>query len=299
MKEDVNQLGTQPLARAALGLIALGAMCLSSLTYAAQAAWDARVDLDGHQVHVQEGGVAAPAVIFESGLGEDLSSWSRVQPQVASFAHTVAYDRPGLGTSEPSPVPRDLAKMAGELHSLLVAAKVGPPYVLVGHSLGGAIVEIFANLYPSDVAGVVLVDPEDGRLDGLLRSNMSASDWESRQAAIDQALPRMPAAVRAELEAFKKSAGYPDDAFVFQQMPVVLLTGTKTNPEFPGNPLEQDLKLRMHRALLAKLPTSQHVLVPNSRHYIQTDAPEQVVEAIRAVIGRVVPGAVSTAHKHK
>ena len=299
MKECVKPQSIQPFARGALGLIAVGAIGLTSLTYAAQATRDARVDLNGHQVHVQEGGVAAPAVIFESGLGEDLSTWSSVQPEVVSFAHTFTYDRPGLGTSEPSPVPRDLTKMAGELHSLLVAVKVGPPYVLVGHSLAGAIVQIFANLYSSDVAGVVLVDPEDGRLDGLLRSNMSAPDWESRQKAIDQTLPTMPAAVRAELEAYKKSADYPDDVFVLQKMPVVLLTGTKKNPEFPGNPLEQDLKLGMHRSLLARLPTSQHVLVPNSRHYIQKDAPEQVVEAIRSVISRAVPVAASSAHRHK
>jgi len=75
---------------------------------------------------------------------------------------------------------------------------------------------------------------------------------------MDQALPNMPAAVRAEVDAYKKSM-------------------------FPGNPLEQDLKLELHNALLAKIPHSKHVLVPNSRHYIQNDAPALVIEAVRDI----------------
>ena len=67
-------------------------------------------------------------------LGEDLATWANVQPHVAPFARTFAYDRPGLGKSDPSPHPRTVQQMAAELHSLLHAAKVAPPYVLVGHS---------------------------------------------------------------------------------------------------------------------------------------------------------------------
>ena len=67
-------------------------------------------------------------------------------------------------------------------------------------------------------------------------------------------------------------------------MPVVLLTGTKKNPEFPGNPLEQDLKLELHNTLAANTPGAQHILVPNSRHYIQNDAPTSVIQAVREVL---------------
>jgi pimeloyl-ACP methyl ester carboxylesterase len=65
---------------------------------------------------------------------------------------------------------------------------------------------------------------------------------------------------------------------------VVLLTGTLKNPQFPGNPLEQDLKLELHNDLLARIPDSKHVLAPNSRHYIQNDAPDLVIRAIREVV---------------
>jgi pimeloyl-ACP methyl ester carboxylesterase len=68
-------------------------------------------------------------VVFESGLGEDVATWSDVQPQVAPFARTLAYDRAGLGKSDPSPHPKTVQEMASELHSLLHAVGVPPPYV--------------------------------------------------------------------------------------------------------------------------------------------------------------------------
>ena len=71
------------------------------------------------------------------------------------------------------------------------------------------------------------------------------------------------------------------------------MTGTKKNPEFPGNPLEQDLKLELHNTLAANTPGAQHILVPNSRHYIQNDAPTSVIQAVKEVltesVGKEVP----------
>jgi len=263
---------------------------LGPFLFAAQTARDASIDLGGYRVHISESGSGPLAVIFEAGLGEDLATWADVQPQVARFARTIAYDRPGLGKSDPSPHPRTVQQMAAELHSLLQAARVAPPYVLVGHSLGGTIVQVFAHLYPNEVAGLVLVDPEDGKLDDMLRAHLTAADWASRQKAMDQALPNMPAAVRAEVDAYKKSGKYADEALPLPKVFVVLLTGTKKNPEFPGNPLEQDLKLELHNALLVKIPNSKHVLVPNSRHYIQNDAPALVIEAVRDIASHSTSG---------
>ena len=67
-------------------------------------------------------------------------------------------------------------------------------------------------------------------------------------------------------------------------VPTVLLTGTRKNPEFPGNPIEQDAKRELHDELAARIPGVRRVLVPQSRHYIQTDAPAQVVAAIGSVL---------------
>ena len=183
--------------------------------------------------------------------------WSDVLPAVAKIAHAVAYDRPGIGQSPPTTRPRTVTQMATDLHDMLRTAKITPPYVLVGHSLGGAIIQVYVRLYPHEIAGLVLVDPEDGRLIELLHSRMSAADWESRQKALDQALPAMPPSVRAELKAANESGQAVAESSPFPRVPVILLTGTKKNPEFPGNPLEQDLKLDLHKALLAQNPQAR------------------------------------------
>jgi pimeloyl-ACP methyl ester carboxylesterase len=243
------------------------------------------VDLGGYKLHTVESGSGTAAVVFVAGLGEDVHTWSNVQPRVAMFARTLAYDRPGLGLSDPSPRPRTVQEMAAELHSLLRNANVPPPYILVGHSLGGTIVQFFAHANATEIAGLVLVDPEDGRLEEMLRSRMTAGEWAARQKAMAESMPpSMPAAVKAELDAYRRSNA--EEAWPLPKVPVILLSGTKKNPEFPGNPLEQDLKLELHRALIAQVANGRHVLVPNSRHYIQNDAPELVVEAVRDVARR-------------
>ena len=248
--------------------------------------------VEGVRIHVSESG-AGPAVVFESGMGEDTNTWNDVRPAIAEFAHTFAYDRPGLGESQPTTKPRTVVQMAIDLHEVLAAAKLARPYVLVGHSLGGAIVQVFAHRYPDDVAGLVLVDPEDGRLTQRLHSRMSAAEWAARQKALDEALPKMPPPVRAELKGTEESGEAVAQSVQLPKVPVVVLTGTKKNPEFPGNPLEQDLKLELHNALVARTPGAKHVLAPNSRHYIQNDDPKLLIQAVRDVVSQI------EAEKHK
>ena len=244
------------------------------------------MDLRGYKLFVSEAGAGQPTVVFESGLGEDVSTWNDVQPKVAAFARTFTYDRAGLGKSDPSPQPKTIESMTSELHALLHAAKVPSPYILVGHSLGGAIVELFACIYPSEVAGLVLVDPEDGRLIDRLHSKMPDDQWQARHKAIEASMPQLSETQKAELKASDASGDALAHALPLPSVPIVLLTGTLKDPSFPGNPLEQDLKLELHNELLAHLPQARHILVPQSRHYIQNEAPELVIQAIREIAGK-------------
>jgi pimeloyl-ACP methyl ester carboxylesterase len=100
-----------------------------------------------------------PAVILDAGIAASSLSWSRVQPAVAAFARACSYDRPGLAWSDTVPGPLTAADLAAHLHSLVAAAGIPPPFVLVGHSFGTFVVRAFAHAYPAGVAGLVLVDP--------------------------------------------------------------------------------------------------------------------------------------------
>ena len=116
------------------------------------------VNVNGHLMHINCVGRGSPTVILESGLGNMSADWANIQPEVAKTTRVCAYDRAGTGWSEPGPTPRDPKQIAHELHTLLGKAGIDGPYVLVGQSFGGLYVRMYADLYPKEIAGMVLVD---------------------------------------------------------------------------------------------------------------------------------------------
>ena len=116
------------------------------------------VDVGGYRMHIFCQGEGSPTIIVDTGLGDFSVSWSQVQPEVAQFSRICTYDRAGYGWSDPSPAPRMAEQIALELHILLDKASIEGPYILVGHSLGGLDVRMYASLYPEEVVGMVLVD---------------------------------------------------------------------------------------------------------------------------------------------
>jgi pimeloyl-ACP methyl ester carboxylesterase len=116
------------------------------------------MDIDGCRLHVQTAGRGLPSVVLESGLGGMSSGWGWIQPETAKFSCVVSYDRAGLGWSGPDPSPKTASLAARRLRAVLLQSHVDPPYVLVGHSMGGLFIRVFANLYPAEVAGMVLLD---------------------------------------------------------------------------------------------------------------------------------------------
>jgi pimeloyl-ACP methyl ester carboxylesterase len=116
------------------------------------------VDVGGHRLHINCMGSGEPTVVIEAGWGDWSETWGPVQQDVAKTTRVCTYDRAGMGWSEPGPLPRDAAQIAKELETLLHNANIPGPYVVVGHSLGGLPVRVFAHEYPAEVAGVVLIE---------------------------------------------------------------------------------------------------------------------------------------------
>ena len=115
-------------------------------------------EVDGSRMHVQSGGTGSPTVILEAGLGAMSSGWCWIQTEIEKFTHVISYDRAGLGWSDADTAHPSGLRIAWRLHKLLQASGITGPYVLVGHSMGGLLVRVFANQYPDEVVGMVLVD---------------------------------------------------------------------------------------------------------------------------------------------
>jgi pimeloyl-ACP methyl ester carboxylesterase len=235
------------------------------------------VDAGGHRLHMVLQGRSGPTVVLESGLGQGREVWVKVLSEVANFTRVVAYDRAGLGQSEPGPKPRTAQQIATELHTALKSAGLAPPYVLVGHSGSGFTIRVFASMYQKEVAGLVFVDPTQEGLTEWLKSHQPEV-WKQLEAEQE----KTSEGVRDEFKAADTSQKQAQAAGPLPDVPVILLTGMSTDnfrtPELLA------VWLNLHKEWLKKIPHGKHVLAQNSGHFIQTSEPELVVNAIREIV---------------
>ncbi len=271
------------------------------------------VDVGGYKMHLDCTGAGSPAVILESGLGDTYISWHKVQPSIAQFTRVCSYDRAGLGFSEANPHANTSRDVAETLHTLLRNAGVSPPYVLVGHSLGGFHMRVFTGLYRDEVAGVVLVDsshPEQQKrlppaINDLLKTFLR--DQEFIAAVMPFGLPRLlgfcgndgetraaectfrsARTTIAEIKAIPASAAQAAASGSFNDLPLVVLS---QDPDAPQPDLPEDLVKpeseawqQMQEELTRLSTRGRHLVIKRSGHYIQLDQPGAVVEAVRQVI---------------
>jgi pimeloyl-ACP methyl ester carboxylesterase len=139
------------------------------------------INVDGHMMHLYCTGEGSPTILLEAGAYSFSSEWYWVQQQISETNQVCSYDRAGNGWSEPVTGLRDGVTLMRELHSLLVAADIPGPYVLAGHSLGGPLIRIYAQQYPDEVLGLVLVDS------AVPYSWLEVSDFEQWRAQNESA----------------------------------------------------------------------------------------------------------------
>ena len=138
-------------------------------------------------MHVRQMGSGNPAIVMEAGIAASSLNWSILQPQLAEFAATYSYDRPGFGWSAQRRRKCRLQEMSDDLHAIVTALKITTPYVLVGHSFGAFILRAYAQRFPEELAGIILVDPltpeEWIKPDRAQRWQLRRGVWFSRAGA--------------------------------------------------------------------------------------------------------------------
>ncbi len=279
------------------------------------------VEFDGRRSHLHCVGQGSPTVVLEAGL--DISgsrAWATVQPRIAEETRVCSYDRAGILWSEPRSEPRDADRIAAELHDLLRAASVPPPYVLVGHSLGGLLVRVYEHHFPDDVAAVVLVDsshPEQYErypppvrrmvarvdsarpsrlatklmMDSGLRRIRSEPAADAVQAYIWRSVPEGYYGERAARDAISRQAARVGD---LGDTPLVVLTAGEVAAG-PGMPDSIAAALygtwvTLQDELATLSTNSAHRVIDGSSHYIQHDAPDAVLQAVSEAVESVRRG---------
>jgi pimeloyl-ACP methyl ester carboxylesterase len=205
-----------------------------------------------------------------------------VQDNIAGLAQTISYDRSGLGKSSYKRKLKDLTSLASELKKTLQSAKINKPYLLVGHSLGCQISKQFAMMFPEDVRGIIFIDP--GFNEELLELTLNDSVWLQREDQLKKNRPKIGFAIEEELKELNRNCTMADDINKLPDVPVLLLTATKINPDFPGSKEELKIKKETHQRWLQNIPGAKQIMVPGSRHYVQNDAPELVTDEIKKML---------------
>jgi pimeloyl-ACP methyl ester carboxylesterase len=260
------------------------------------------IDVGGRKLHFARYGAGQPVVVVEAGLGEPATeshTWDKVIAAVAKTHQICVYDRAGLGKSDAvTNSSRTSQDLAADLHALLPAARISPPYILVGHSIGGFTIRVYANKYPSDVAGVVLVDSS---IPGQWGKWLAILPAESAQEP--EAVKNMRRFLTAQMADPKNNPERLDlpasGALVlaagnFGDKPLVVLTHSRTwsiDPKLPRDLSDriESLWQEWQNQLCSLSTRSSHKVAVKAGHYIQPEEPQIVVDAILQVSKEAQP----------
>jgi pimeloyl-ACP methyl ester carboxylesterase len=232
-----------------------------------------RIDVGGYRLHLECSGKGRVTVLMDAGLNMTTSTWNGVLPELSKITRVCVYDRAGLGDSDPGPQPRTSQLIVNELHTALTNAGVVGPYVLAGHSFGGLNMRLYANQYPKEVVGIVLIDASHEDQYERLASLMSPAEKEK--------FLRHEGGGNTERVDILASAKQVLAAPV-PNIPLVVLSagqrGEKTSVQ--AQQVHDELQAR----LVTLTPQGRQIIAARSGHFIQDQQPDLVINAIRDVV---------------
>ncbi len=249
------------------------------------------VHVGGRRLYLECAGQGSPTVILEAGAGRAHDTWDAVWSALTTLTRVCRYDRAGIGQSERGPRPRTVQDVVTDLHALLRAAPVSGPYLLVGHSLGGLIVRLYAGLHPEEVVGLVLLDsshPDQLDRERTVFLTRRSGESESVQAFRAESLNPNPARHIEGID-LQASVAQVRVAPIPTGLPIVVVSRGKPSDwpdDFPAD-LVADLEhvwRGLQSDLLQLSRDAKHLIATQSSHFIQFDEPQLVVEAIRSAI---------------
>jgi pimeloyl-ACP methyl ester carboxylesterase len=252
-------------------------------------------DVGNRKLYAEQVGHGHPTVVIEVGsaqAGTQDLGWHPLRDALASETSVFLYDRAGMGASDPVPLPRPISEFVADLRSVLNAAGIEPPYILIGGSFGGMIVTHYAGLHPQEIAGIVLLDsphPEINALTLAILPPETPEESESLNAFRDLHWRELYDPLSADMEGVDLLASVSQmrAAWDLGDIPLVVLTAGQNEWEedFPREIAVQyeQLWLDLQKELAARSINGVHLIVEKSGHHIHEEAPDVVLNAIRGL----------------
>ncbi len=268
----------------------------------------------GHKLAYRSSGEGSTTVLFESGLGDDASTWinSGILEQIELYANVVVYNRAGNRPSEDSDKPATMENKISDLHALISTLPENNKLILVGHSLGGSLIRSYAVKYPDQIVGLLFVDTqkalllkaeyeiedilllEGEELDQLfkegdeLEAALQGIEDGNLKSSIELYHPRKNHPVIKENEQYKENYYYIRRLPPLPDVPAIAITSFKDYESLPEDvwDLVWKLVIRMDQKLGEDLKDFTHKQARDSGHYIQEDRPDLIVESIRELLDK-------------
>ena len=222
------------------------------------------VDVGGYQIYAKVLGSSKPVVILDIGMGGDISTWNLIAEKISKFARIVVYDRAGYGKSQKKPgdYPITSEDSVNTLKTLLDKLKIKPPYFLVGHSLGGLNMQLFAEKYPHDIDGIVL------------------SESSSRNQKFYDPLPNKNEFYYREALGLDTSRLQVQNAGIFPAVPLIVITATNRGvaPQY-----EKEWQ-QWQKELTQLSPKGIQIYAWDSNHLVQKSQPQLIVDAVATLV---------------
>lgn len=250
-----------------------------------------------------------PVIVFQSGMGTPMGNWDTILESVSEMAPIISYDRPGIGESDPVEEMPTILNVSNRLIKILNYLKIDPPYILVGHSLGGVYVRGFANYYPELLAGIVIIDPGDftetqenkrqyftdiGLRDSYIDSLFKKFDKESVE---NKSKSTAPISIQNEdivLENLRKSDFEEINNTALPNIPVHILTGGRydTPVRLRRTEYNDSLLFRskmQHRSsrwinVIQSVDKGMFFYSADAGHFVHRDDPELAISSIKVVL---------------
>jgi pimeloyl-ACP methyl ester carboxylesterase len=252
------------------------------------------VEIGGRRLFLYCLGEGERTILLEAGLNAGHERWALVQPAAAAYGRVCSYDRAGIGWSDPATTPRTSADVVADLQRLITAAQLPGPYVLAGHSLGALHVRLFADTYPAEVFGLLLVDPVHE--DWWSRAAATLPPPAPEEAALVTALRTDLLAVGGDPQANREGVDIAASAAQLRAtgdlglLPLIVLTAGEADLVPAALPAQVRAALvrlwqeELPADLARRTPNAMRLTVPGGGHDLPRQRPDVIVAALKTLV---------------